>query len=383
MVGIHIVGRENVTVRNTKIQFCQFSGLEVEAQSAGGKPLEPVKGIRIYQNSIINCSHKFKDWCSGALTIGGLTGADIYANSIKEDTGYGIKFGNGYGGIYACAIHDNTIAVPTAETVWGGAACCIELWNVSNDTRVYGNKLNTWVSFVNSEADDKPSGWPSISVYGNRIVSPEANNLGAGIELACSHAKVFDNYIEQFRWGVGMWANSHDNELFRNVIVNRRVNNSTYVAGFYLTPELNGGEIHGIKIYNNVLDGMDTGVWMKGKQDKPVRDLLIANNLILNAAHQAFWVSEGQAYIPNLKLLNNLIFDCHAEWSGRPESAVESGTLLGVDPRIRGKGLRPWPFYAPLSSSPIIGAGVDLGTGHAGTRNIGAWSEDGAAKAGN
>ncbi|MFC4778713.1 carbohydrate binding domain-containing protein [Paenibacillus sp. GCM10023252] len=360
--GLNIIGRNQFVVHDTG--FTNFGEAAIYARTASQStdtagPEEYMTGFKIYNSTFTNCSKDLSGWSSGVITIAGLQGAELYNNVINENQGYGIKFNQG-GWFKGIKIYGNTINVPQVDALWG-SDCTIELWNVYENSEVYNNTLNQWVSFVNKGTS---RGITSIKFHHNKQVSTNTSNTKEAVELAVSDGMVYENYAEQFRWGVAIWQEAaNNNQVFKNIFYNP-VQPPEWNSGVYLA--LFDNATFGIKnnkIYNNVFDGFEHAIWIQGgaSDSYKVENTEFKNNLVMNLIKTIVLTSKSTRVV-NSYVDYNRFYNVAGQttfYDGSPVNLSMTNNTTG-NPILTASGSRQTQYYIPSSSSPMINAGTDM-----------------------
>lgn len=368
--GIHVQGRDNVVIHDVNVTNTAHTGIRVIAGWSGTDNAPGPfynTGIQIYNCVLTNTAHDLDGWTSGAMSLGGLDGALVHHNTINETEGYGIKFEN-FGWFKGIKVYNNTINTNNVDALWGADAT-IEFWNIFENSEIYDNTLNNWVSIVNkSQATGT-----SLLFHGNREVVTDDTNTNVGIELAAGNAKVYDNYFEQVRWGVGMWQEKYvsNNEIYNNVFYNRVLPSEPWNSGIYFENLNVGYAYDNNKIYNNVFTRFEQAVWFKAIGNSPITNTKFQNNIATDMQYAFILTASDTQYVSNAAMTYNALYNVPTPlvraFGGNPVNMDLSNNLTG-NPGLNGTGAKPDPYFRPASAtSLVVNAGTNVGLPYSGS----------------
>ncbi len=356
--GIYVKFRNNVLIESIKVQNTNFCGIWIW----------DVKYSALKQVKLLNCSWGSAGWASGALQLANLVSVDIDRLNVDESTGYGIKaLGSGGNKITNLKVYDSRISVNPVGKWNNGTAPNIsfELWEVYLvGCEVYNNYLDNHLSLVNFQTP--PTGIQSIRVHHNTFdLLSRAGGNGYSIELTVNDAEIDHNWFNGGSYGIADWSPAY--------VTNWSIHHNTFTGlssgypGDIIRAQQVG--IHNVKIYNNTVEFTGTRTihflgLHKGQSD----NIEVKNNLVINSntgysygANQMVFMENG-ASVAGLNISNNFL------------SNIAIGTTVGTfannltgNPQITKSGARPDPYYLPMSGSPLINSGVNLGFAFLGT----------------
>ena len=113
----------------------------------------------------------------------------------------------------------------------------------------------------------------------------------------------------------------------------------------------NGNETENHQVYNNTIDGFQTGLFLQGQTNPTTKNNIIVN---CNIGYTFAWgattnMTNSYNFTYNVSTLHE---DSDSGW-------VDNGNnKWGVDPKIVGDGDKPFPFYSLQSVSPAVGSGA-------------------------
>jgi hypothetical protein len=379
--GVFVHYRSNVDIENVRVQNTNFTGIW----------LWDVKDATVANTDIFNCSWGSSGWCAGALNLGNLERVDIANVNINESTGYGIKAigPSGYNNIFQLKIHDSNISVHP-HGLWNGGSApniAIELWSVNLvGCEIYNTYVDNTISLVNSNAIPS-TGVQTIRVHHNILdMETRADGSGYGVELTVHDAEIDHNYFRKGTYGIANWDNPMQNW---NIHHNMFYGLSGTYPGEVVRSQWSG--LHNVKLYNNTVEFAGTrtmnvvGVYGGTSENVDVRNNLVINtNTGYSYYHNQLIHRENGAVLNNLQVNNNILNNLDLNVGGL------LGGVLGIlnpilnnstsDPQISKAGDRPEPYYVPLTGSPLIDAGTDVGFTYQGAApDIGAYEFGNAA----
>jgi len=352
--GIYVHYRSNVTIDNVKIQNTNFTGIW----------LWDVSNSKLKSVYLTNCSWGSTSYSSGALNIGSLQNVEVDDLHVDENTGYGIKAigPSGNNAISSLKIHDSRVSVaPTG--LWNNGSApniAIELWSVVlTSCEIYNTYVDNTISLVNSNSPPA-NGIQSIRVHHNTLdMDTRSSGTGYAVELSIHDAEVDHNYFLKGTQGIANWDNAVRNwDIHHNV--------------FYALQAIYPGEmvrsqwsgLHNVKFYNNTVEFASTQTMnVIGAYGGTSEDLDVWNNLFINNNTVYSYYPNSLIHLENGATLSNLLVRNNS-FDRLPIGTVPGAytSNLTSDPKIKKSGVRPDPFYQPLLGSPLIDAGIQIGT---------------------
>jgi hypothetical protein len=377
--GILVRGRSNVRLHDLKVEWTNHYGIQVTAHEKtwnGSLPRFFCTGIEIFNTVLLNCSRDESGWSRGALLIGGLEGAHIHHMTINEKDGYGIKFWE-EGFLRRLTINDCSITTNESDPSWGADAI-IELWNVYDNSEVYNISGNQWISLVNNNVPAGSVSTRSIRLHHCRTISARADNPKEAVEVAIQNGEIDSNYFEHFKMGFGIWGKTLNNTMHHNVLRCRSA--IQWGAGAWV--EGQSVDHAGNKIYNNVFDGFERGIWFKPLNSR-VTDMQIKNNLIMNCREGAFAFSNNAGTVTNVVASNNALINAPVEIRNYTSHQIQFTPVNTLKPSTSGlklTGSIPDPWYRPISADgALVDKGIAVGLPYAGDApDIGAYEFENA-----
>jgi hypothetical protein len=352
--GIYVHYRSNVTIENVAVQNTNFTGIW----------LWDVTNSILKSVYLTNCSWGSTSYSSGALNVGSLQSVEVNDLHVDENTGYGIKAigPSGNNIISSLKIHDSRVSVAPVGLWNNGSApnIAIELWSVLlTGCEIYNTYVDNTISLVNSNSP-AATGIQSIRVHHNTLdMDTRSGGTGYAVELSIHDAEIDHNYFLKGTQGIANWDNAVKNwDIHHNVFYALQ---ATY-PGEMVRSQWSG--LHNVKFYNNTVEFTGTqtmnviGAYGGASEDLDVRNnLFINNNTVYNYYPNSLIHLENGATLSNLLVRNNS-FD-------RLPIGTITGTYSGnltSDPKIKKSGIRPDPYYNLLAESPLIDAGIQIGT---------------------
>ncbi len=350
--GIWVENRKNVELHDLVIKDCDYRGAVVSTGNVSGTKSFFLTGIKVHDCLFQNSGKDLESETLGNLCLSSLDGAEIYNIKIEDQEGYGIKFI--YRGYFTnCKFHDITTTLNENDEKWG-EKIAIELWNLGPGNEIYNIEANTWISLVNdADVYGEMQSDLNAKVHGVRIIDIDGNSNSRGFELAVPHVELSDVYIENKGIGIAIWDMGRENITIRNTILR----NSKYQQSWAQGPGLyvdnsRSWNFTKIRVFNSVFDTQNFAIIIKGA----VSDMEIKNTLILQAG-SADVVNQANA---TLLFHNN--FKSHDQTIGWVlEGNIDGLGNLAGDPLINANGAFYETYYMPLSGSPLIDAGTDVG----------------------
>ena len=345
--GIYINGRNNVRIENVKVQETNFCGIWILNAT----------DVRVRKVSLRNCAWGSNEWCSGAFQFAYIENVVIDQLDIDEGRGYGIKtLGQDKAHVLKnFKLRDSRISVNPKGLWKQGKApnIAVEIWaNSFAESEIYNCYFDNHISIVNSDHSTLPTGQMFRIHHNTFDIQSRAKGKGYGIELTIHDAEIDHNFFNGGYSGISNWTHAKKNwSIHHNVFYG--------ITGIYPTAIINAhkGNLNNVHIYNNTVElaGNTTVNFLQCDNGGVSEDVVIRNNLIINSntaySHypNRFINLKNGATIKNLVVENNLLTNLHL---GKLAGIIRDN--LFVDPRIRGIGSRPIPYYLPESDSPLI-----------------------------
>jgi hypothetical protein len=357
--GILIKNRTNILVKRIKIQNTNFTGIW----------LWEVKDSRVTEIVLKDCAWGSAGWSSGTIDLADLERVEIDHVTVDEGFGNGIKSLGTNGQMHYLKVHDNRISVvPKGQwkTTSGDNApnIAFELWNVDMlGCELYNNYIDNTISLV---MDEEPWRIPkqtatTIHVYNNLIdLESRARGNGYAMEVSVHNIEIDHNYILKGQHGIVNWDNKG------TLMSNWNIHHNIFygIADVYPAEILRAQHsgLHNVKFYNNTVEFSGTRttnlIAIYGGTSENVE---IKNNLVINSnTSYNFYPNKiihlENATLTNLEVTSNFL-------NNQPLDNVQ-GTIrnnLSGDPKIRKVGGRPLPYYLPVTGSPVIDSGVNVG----------------------
>lgn len=352
--GILIQNRNAITIESVKVQYVNFSGIWM-----WGVKNSIVKDIKLK-----DCAWGSAGWCSGAFQLANAANVDVSGFDIDEGRGYGMKnLGQTTNSSFPnIKIHDGRVSVAPAGAWNNGSApnITIEFWGAGfPGTEIYNCYLDNHVSLVTYPIAQRST---PLKIYNNvfDILGPRAKGAGYGIELSVYDVEVYNNW---FNGGSTPMVNWGDRQFSNWNIHHNTING---ISSGYPTAIINSykGGLKDINIYNNTVEmtGTATVNLVEFNNGGIGENINIKNNLIINSNTSYTWYPnklislEKGSSVKNLQVTNNLLHKL-------PIGSVPGNysNNLTVDPKVTKSGNRPNPYYVPLTGSPLINAGTNVG----------------------
>jgi hypothetical protein len=367
--GIYVRNRSRIMIDQVKVQNANFTGMW----------LWDVKDSQLTNSDIINSSWGSSSYCVGALNLGNLENVELAYLNIDESVGYGIKVigPNNYTTLTRLKIHNSRVSVHPYGMWNSGQApnIAIELWQVKMvGCEIYNTYVDNTISLINTAF--APTGVQSIRVHHNILdMEKRSGGSGYGLELTVHDAEVDNNFFLKGTYGIANWDKPMWNwNIHHNVFYGLSGN----YPGEVVRSQWSG--LHNVKLYNNTVEFAGTRTMnFLGVYGGTSENIDIKNNLVINSNtgysyyHNQLVHKENGAVINNMQITNNLLQNLDLNISG---ITVLSSTLknLNIDPKLTKAGSRPDPYYVPMTGSPLLNSGANVGLPYSGTApDIGAF----------
>ena len=354
--GIWAENRHGVELYDLEIKDCDFRGAVVTTGNPSGTGSFFLTGVKVHDCTFINSGKDLENETLGNLCLGSLEGAQIYNIDIDDQEGYGIKFIiRGY--FKNCVFHDIKTNLNETDAKWG-EKIAIELWNLGPGNKIYNVEANTWLSLVNdSDVYGEEGTSPNVEVYDVQIIDKDGNSGKEAIEMAVPHSIIRNSYFKDKGFGIAVWNMGRQNILIHHNVFK----NTTYKSGWTLGPAVyidNSRDwfFTDIKVYNNVFEMHKVGIQIKGAK---LNDISIKNNLFIETQLDDIQTVVGIAFENNFK------FHSTKDW--QYTGTVNQANNLTGDPMLKAAGATWYSGYEPMTGSPLIDAGQDVGLSFSGS----------------
>lgn len=356
--GVWVSNRNNVEINHLEIIDSDMRGIVVSKGVEVGVGSDLLTGIKLHDLTFKN-SGKYlpNEEILGNLCLGALDGAEVYNIDIEDDEGYGIKFI--FRGYYRNSKFYNIRTELNENAPIWGEGIAIELWNLGPGNELYDIEANTWISLVNdSDVFGELGEQKNVIVHDLKIIDEDGVSNKEGVELAVPHSELYDIYVQDKGFGIAIWNMGREDILIRNSIFYNTSYKYNWTGGpaIYIDNSRDW-DFKDINIYNNVFDTHNIGVRIKGER---ISNISIANNLFISTQNE-----DLMAEAEFVQLLHNLK-DTQTLSSWNTVGADTLNNLVG-QADILGEGNRWDEYYLPLTGSPLIDAGVDIGLPYFGT----------------
>ncbi|HEY3618325.1 MAG TPA: hypothetical protein VGK96_16045, partial [Candidatus Sulfotelmatobacter sp.] len=394
--GIDIEARNNVRIVN--MAFTEiFGGAILVGNGLSNdefiRPSVLVTGIQADHNNVTNtgyCDQSPGASCYGDISFGAMSGGSVHDNVVTDTDngptlygGYGIKGVVGW--FFGTKFYNNRVKATSSNPRWG-TAIPVELWNVWDGTEVYNNTTNGEFS-INHGAKESFS--YSVRLHNNDIENPASDNFTTtGVEVATDDMEVDYNYFNMSSLNTfemdsgesqnnirihhnvvrcggaiagicgGLWAFLYGGAPYTNMTLDNNTfwsdnigsGNQTQWVRSQLSPGGSGALTWGLTVRNNIFMNTGTG----GSGDNVMNCNLDNSNVNVSFDHNQFYnVTQGGTSC------SASVLTFAGSQTGNPQLTL-SGAVLS-------------PFFLPLSGSPVINAGINIGYPFMGSApNIGA-----------
>ena len=248
----HIIVHDVHFKGNSEVACLQITAIEDHGEENQDPPSFYLKGIHISNSRFEDCARNNGNSSSGALEIGHTEGARLHDLTVIEDEGYGIKLKQG-GWHKGIKVFDNQITVNETSAGQWGAAIGIELWRLFDDSEVYNNHLNGWISLVYG---NKGNGTRSVRAHHNTIIFEDPTNSKEAFEVAhtLSDVEIDHNFVQNKAKGsnkaVAMWGYADQHQS--NIWIHHNIFMGSDTDGIVVSPT--GYNLSNVYVYNNVFD---------------------------------------------------------------------------------------------------------------------------------
>ncbi|MEM6764892.1 MAG: malectin domain-containing carbohydrate-binding protein [Bacteroidota bacterium] len=410
--GILIHRRRNVKIFDVKVKETYFTGIW----------LFWGENIEVHDIIIRDCSWGNKDFSSGGMNIGGLTGADLYQLDIEEIEQRNGDKGGGYGvvaigpwyetDLIDVKLHDSKIKVHHIGLWENGLApnFCIEYHNVSSyNCEIYRNEVNNVMSLVDpTHADPKDLNRNhSVRVYDNFFNISDIN--GYPLEITNNRVEVFGNVVDGNASSlfIANWETAekqlYDWHVHHNFFYD-------FAEGYPKAILMLRQGIRNLRFEHNTVEVADESMALFWFQGGKAEDIYVRNNLVYRINEEKSWgqpISDCLAELnidydwytelSDIYVENNIFHNFEGEKVLKGGFSVGGGRASGYDPyapknfkrannlevspQLVRTGNKPDPYFTLSETSPAIDAGFKIqGQSYEGNApDIGALEFEGAA----
>lgn len=401
--GISVIKRSNVAVHDIAFKNMNYTALRfthdhTKSHVDHTPPKGWLKGIKIYNNTFLNCAKALTGSKTGNVLLAHLDGGEVFNNTIEDNAGYGIKGVDNGGWFMRTKIYNNKI------NVLGNIS--IEPWHTSEENFIYNNTVNCLISLT---FDGKKEGAArTVTFYGNKsyLDGDGRSGFGIGYEIhSNTDVEAYGNYILN-PGGAGAFMLIDDIKFIRadsnirihhNVIVsNKGPFSNSPGAGLDATGvwmAAANDDMKEIHIYNNVFQGLYAGVKFRSYESHRnpgeypnIMDVKVKNNIFFENKHNVLFGSDQANVYQRVEITNNIYFKSeNVLYTFQPTPIVISPSELTVqnnynkDPQLQFSGEIIEPYYKPVSSSSFaVDKGINVGLEFKGSApDIGAVEYDG------
>ncbi len=352
--GIHISGRSNVSIHDMTITNFHNTGV-IFGGKPGGEPGAPgiyARGNRFYNNVLTNSANYDGQTGSGALSIGGQIGMEIYGNTITQlgrgvgKNGWPIKaWSEGY--LHGVKIYDNILLKQPYDGAFYGQTgwdFAIELFNVSG-LEIYGNKIQGSIDLNFQRKGNYPY---SVWIHDNTIEQTVLNSNPESaiiLEFETESAIIERNTIRNVMTGILFSTRAG------SFITDVRVQNNTFM-NIGLAGSGNGNSGGAISVVSD------------GTNSYTINNLSVVNNtMIASATDSPYWgimLSNTSGRVAGINLINNILENFDAGWFGSTTSAPIVGFTARYN-NFRGNG---------GGNAPSFTGGTPIGYVNADNRSV-------------
>jgi hypothetical protein len=357
--GVMVRYRTGVIIENIKVQLVNYCGIW----------MWDTKDSQLNNSKIIDSSWGNTSYCSGALTVSNLERVTVNNLYINENRGYGIKaMGSSPNTLNSFKIKNSYVTV-NPYGLWGDGKApniAIEMWQTRlTACEISGTYVDNTISLVKNGAE-VATGITAMRLHHNTFdMAGRSQGQGYSIELTMHDIEIDYNYFNKGKWGIANWQELRSNwRIHHNTFYQIEANNT---SSDIIRSQVNG--LNSVRFYNNSIEmagtrttnvigiykGVGTSVYLKN-------NLIVNNNTSYSYYPNQLVRLENGAYMSDFQALNNCLYRL-------PMSKI-AGTYtknLSLDPQIQKAGNRPSPYYVPMTGSPLINAGVNVGYGFTGS----------------
>jgi hypothetical protein len=368
--GVMVRYRTYVTIENVKVQNVDFCGIW----------LWDVKDSQLNNSKIYNSAWSSYSWCGGALNVGNVERVTVNNLYVSEDQGYGIKaMGGSPNKLSSLKIKDSHITVNPYGVWHGGKApnMAVEMWNaILVGCEITGTYVDNTISIVTNSTASATGTTALRLSYNTFNMAARSYGKGYSMELTYNDVEIDHNYFYTGKYGIVNWMalksnwNIHHNTFYK-------IQNSEAPTDI-VRSQASG--LKNVKFYNNTVEMAGTYTTnVIGIHKGAGRSVWLKNNLVINNntdyhdyySNQMIRLENG-AYMSDLQVLNNFCYRI-------PVGKISGGTYSRnqtSNPNVQKSGSRPNPYYIPMSGSPVINAGINVGFSFLGSApDVGAYEK--------
>jgi hypothetical protein len=366
--GVMVRHRNKVVIENVKVQNVDFNGIW----------LWDVKDSQLNNSKIINSSWGSYSWCSGGLNVGNVTRVTVNNLYVTENQGYGIKaMGGTPNRLTSLNIKNSHVTVSPYGAWHDGKApnMSIEMWNaLLVNCSITGTYVDNTISIVTNSTASATGVTALRLAYNTFDMASRSAGKGYSIELTYNDVEIDHNYFNTGKYGIVNWQILKSNwKIHHNTFY--RIQNSS--APTDIRRSQNNG-MKNVKFYNNTIETSGSyttnvvGIYHKSGQSVYLKNNLVINN---NSDYHDYYSNqmirlENGAYMSDLQVFNNF---CYRLPVGKISGGWYSKNQT-LNPQVQKSGSRPSPYYIPMSGSPVINAGINVGFSYSGTApDVGAY----------
>jgi hypothetical protein len=351
--GVMVRYRTGVIIENIKVQRVNYCGIW----------LWDTKDSQLNNSKIIDSSWGTASYCSGALSVSNLERVTVNNLYINENRGYGIKgMGSSPNRLTSFKIRNSHVTVNPYGLWDSGKApnIAIEFWQAKlSGCEISGTYVDNTISLVTNGVE-AATGVIAMRIHHNTFdMAGRSAGTGYSIELTMNDVEIDYNYFNKGKWGIANWQDLRSNwRIHHNTFY--QIEASSTVSDI-VRSQKSGMSL--VRFYNNTIEMAGTrttnviGIYAGKGQSVYLKNNLIVNNNTSYAYYpNRFLNLENGAYMSDFQVLNNCLYRL-------PMSKV-SGTYsknILTDPQLQKVGNRPNPYYVPMSGSPLINAGINVG----------------------
>ena len=367
--GIMVRGRSNIIIQRVGIHSCHFTGIW----------LWDAIDCRVTELTLENNTWGSGSGSSGSIMLTGGKGIEIDHLKINEELGQALDVVAGK--LIDLKLHDNYFSVsPKGNwTLPSGQIppnICVEMFNADlTNVEIYNNYFDNSLSMANSLSER--TGLRTVHVYNNVFdLQKRANGEGYGIELSINDVEIAHNYFLGGKSGIVNWEKEGSPprrgwKIHHNVFYGMGSRYPSGVINFYKSG------IDGASIYNNTVEmiGASTISFIEINTGGVAKNMKIENNLIINSnsSYDHFpnkFINIINATMQNVSVKNNFLENL--EFDTLNNLQFFNNYIGSSD--IQKSGSRPRPYYTPKQDSPLVDAGLIVGSNFNGSApDIGAF----------
>lgn len=385
--AVFITNRTNVTLQNVTIDTFISSGTYFSTCSNCR-----VTDCDYYDSGYV------AGFALGDIMLNGSTDIEVDNCLIDDIYGYGLKAFGGSGTVITrLKFHNNTVSVPRVAQ-FSSSGTAISIGAELHDCRLigcefYSNLFYAPLSLVTTESIPS-NGIQTVRVYNNVFdLNTVWNGSGTHLEFTVHDGEIDHNYFVGGQNAcIAIW-NASETTVKRNWLIHHNVvdnmaasNPSGFIRSSFVG--LQNVNAHHNVMYKTTQRSNHFFFIENGNNRNPApsgSNITARNNLLYNG--YTGMVNHGGDTIVRLvggATLQNFIWthNCVFGMSTSIPSGTQSNNITS-NPLLSFAGAKPDPFFRPLSNSPLIEAGINVGLPFTGTApTIGAYQFSDAVSAG-